>query len=316
MWQSLKKSIFLLTSLVVVVCGIYPFALWVIGQAAFPFQANGSIVYGLDKKPVGSLLIAQGFTQDKYFQPRPSAASYDASASASSSLASSNYALRDRVARTLGPIVKYQNGQLVGSDIVKWFGQNKFQGQSRIVSLWATQHPTLASAWVSADVSHSAYVDAWAKAHPALLAQFIKDNPGTPKPSATDLALVFFQNYAAQNPGKFPLATAVDIQAMFFDMWRQDHADVALQEVPGDLVTTSASGLDPDITLQNAQFQLDRVASGWAQDLKQKPDTVKQEIAALLLSHAKSPLGGLLGDKMVNVLEVNLALQQKWGAKE
>ena len=39
---------------------------------------------GPDGKPVGSLLIAQPFTKDEYFQPRPSAASYDASASASS----------------------------------------------------------------------------------------------------------------------------------------------------------------------------------------------------------------------------------------
>ena len=92
---------------VVICCLIYPLALWAIGQTFFPFQANGSIVQGPDGKPVGSLLIAQPFTKDEYFQPRPSAASYDASASASSTLAASNYVLRDRVATMLGPIVKY-----------------------------------------------------------------------------------------------------------------------------------------------------------------------------------------------------------------
>ncbi|MEX3790401.1 potassium-transporting ATPase subunit C [Paraburkholderia sp. BR14374] len=77
---------------VVLVCGIYPGILWVIGQTAFRFQANGSIVDGPDGKPVGSLLIAQPFTKDEYFQSRPSAVSYDASASGSSTLGAANYA--------------------------------------------------------------------------------------------------------------------------------------------------------------------------------------------------------------------------------
>src|ERR1700737_2762079 len=114
MLRYLSKSIWLLGLITVLVCGIYPAVLWVIGQTAFPFQANESIVNGPDGKPVGSLLIAQPFTKDEYFQPRPSAASYDASASAPSNLAPSNYALRDRVARALGPIVKYNDGPKKG----------------------------------------------------------------------------------------------------------------------------------------------------------------------------------------------------------
>jgi K+-transporting ATPase ATPase C chain len=86
---------------VVICCVFYPLVLLAIGQVFFPFQANGSIVNGPDGKPVGSLLIAQPFTKDEYFQPRPSAASYDGTASSSSALAASNYALRDRVAEHL-----------------------------------------------------------------------------------------------------------------------------------------------------------------------------------------------------------------------
>src|SRR6201982_3644087 len=97
------KSLLLLGSAVVICCLIYPLAVWAIGQTFFPFTANGSMVTGPDGKLVGSLLIAQPFTKDEYFQPRPSAASYDASASASSALAPSNYALRDRAARAIGP---------------------------------------------------------------------------------------------------------------------------------------------------------------------------------------------------------------------
>ena len=89
---------------------------WSVGDRTgpCPFEANGSMIKGPDGKIVGSRLIAQPFTKDEYFQPRPSSPSYDASASASSSLAVSNYALRDRVAHTLGPIVTYKSGPEAG----------------------------------------------------------------------------------------------------------------------------------------------------------------------------------------------------------
>src|SRR5271157_5203173 len=138
MFRYITKSILLLFVLVFICCVVYPLVLWGIGQTVFPFQANGSILKGPDGKPVGSRLIAQPFTKDEYFQPRPSAASYDASASSSSSLAASNYALRDRVARTLGPIVKYRSGskagQLVAPDIEAWFQQDRYQGNPGIVA--------------------------------------------------------------------------------------------------------------------------------------------------------------------------------------
>src|SRR5271169_3187418 len=110
MSKYISKSLVLLASAVLICCVIYPFVLWAIGQTLFPFQSNGSLLKGPDGTVVGSRLIAQPFTKDEYFQPRPSAASYDASASASSTYAASNYLLRNRVAGTLGPIVKYQSG--------------------------------------------------------------------------------------------------------------------------------------------------------------------------------------------------------------
>jgi K+-transporting ATPase ATPase C chain len=303
----LSKSFLLLISLVVLVCLIYPAILWIIGQTIFPFQANGSILYQSDNKPIGSKLIAQSFTKDEYFQPRPSAASYDGSASASSTLAASNYALRDRVARTLGPIAKYENGQAVAPDIEKWFQQDLFQGKPNIVAQWATLHNSLATAWVTADPTHIAYVDSWAKAH----------HIASSKPA--DIAVQFFQTLSKENPGKFPSTInnkiemtnqGTDIQSIFFDMWRQDHPDVVLQDVPGDLVTTSASGLDPHISLQNALYQLDRVAAAWATRLKRSPDVIHSEINEILQKNAEAPLWGLAGEKFVNVLEVNLELNK------
>jgi K+-transporting ATPase ATPase C chain len=335
MTRYISKSLLLLGFSIVICCGIYPLAVWAIGQTFFPFQANGSMVKGPDGSLVGSLLIAQPFTKDEYFQPRPSAASYDASASASSALAPSNYALRDRVARTIGPIAKYRGGpkagQLVGPDVEAWFQQDRFQGQPHIVAQWADAHNALAQAWVKADPANAAFVDEWSKAHPDKVAQWVKDNPDTPAPAAADLAVIFFDDWSATAPGKFPsavehtgpdgkstkaiepVAEGSDIQSIFFDMWRQDHPDVALEDVPGDLVTASGSGLDPHITLQNARFQLDRVADAWAKDTKRDPAQIHREIEQVLQQKAFAPLGGLVGEQMVNVLDVNLELRKRYG---
>ena len=61
-----------------------------------------------------------------------------------------------------------------------------------------------------------------------------------------------------------PVKEGSDIQAGFFDMWLQEHQDADLEQVPADMVMASGSGLDPDITLDNALWQLDRVAAAWA----------------------------------------------------
>jgi K+-transporting ATPase ATPase C chain len=102
---------------VFITCGVYPATLWLIGQSLFPFQANGSLLHGPDGSVVGFAQIAQPFTKDEYFQPRPSAVSYDASASGPSNLGPSNDALRNRVARALGPIVTYHSGPKAGKAV-------------------------------------------------------------------------------------------------------------------------------------------------------------------------------------------------------
>jgi K+-transporting ATPase ATPase C chain len=332
------KSLWLLCSTVVICCLAYPLVVWAIGQTFFPFTANGSMVARPDGKPVGSLLIAQPFTKDEYFWPRPSAPSYDASASASSTLAASNYLLRDRVARTLGPIVKYasgtKKGQLVAPDIEAWFQKDRYQGNPHIVAQWADNHNELAQSWVSADPSHAQYITDWAKAHKADIADWIKQNPTTPQPQASDLAVMFFENFSRQHSGKFPsavtrqlpggnsltaiepVASGSDVQSIFFDMWRQDHPDADLANVPGDMVTTSGSGLDPHITMENAEYQLDRVASKWAADTKRDPAQVHQEIEQILQTDAFAPLDGLVGEQMINVLQVNLELTRRYGAPQ
>jgi K+-transporting ATPase, c chain/Phage integrase, N-terminal SAM-like domain len=110
-----------------------------------------------------------------------------------------------------------------------------------------------------------------------------------------------------------PVKDGSDIQSNFFDMWRQEHADADLQDVPGDLVTASGSGLDPNITLANAEFQLDRIAAKWADDTKHDAGNVRKEIDQILQNNVTAPFGGLAGEKLVNVLEVNLELCKRYG---
>ena len=331
MMAHLRANLWLLVLTVLICCVAYPAALLGIGQTVFRDKANGSLILGPDGKPVGSRLIAQPFTSDEFFQPRPSAVSYNAAASGATNWGASNYLLRDRVARQLGPIVKHKNGKQVGPHIETWFQRDQFQGQPGIVAQWAQAHNGLAASWVKADKLNGEFVAGWQRQHPQEVAEWLKRNPATPEPKPEDLAVPFFENFSRSFPGKFPSAVetksadgkteqriepvqeGTDIQAIFFDMWRQEHPQAELQPVPADLVMASGCGLDPHITLDNAHYQLDRVAAKWAEKTKRNAAEVRQEIGALLQQKAEAPLGGLAGVKLVNVLEVNLALTERLG---
>jgi K+-transporting ATPase ATPase C chain len=184
--HSVWKTAILFTLVTTVLFGIvYPLAMTGVAALIFPHQANGSLILK-DGQVIGSELIAQSFTSDKYFHPRPSAAGngYDATSSGGTNLAQSNAKLAQRI-----------------------------QGD----------------------------IDALQK----------------------------------QNPGK---------------------------PVPIDMVTTSGSGLDPDITPDNAYYQAPRVAKARG--------VTEDKVRELIGRHVQQRQFGLFGEPRVNVLELNLALDQ------
>lgn len=164
---------------------VYPLVVTGIAQLTMRDKANGQLIVR-NGQVIGSAIIGQGFTSDRYFHSRPSAAGngYDATNSGGSNLAQSNKALQTRIE----------------GDVAAWH----------------------------------------------------KRDPG------------------------------------------------ALGDVPIGLVTTSASGLDPDIAPEDALYQVPMVAAA-----RHLPEA---QVRALVESHIDGRTFGLLGEPRVNVLELNLAL--------
>lgn len=185
--HSIWRTSVLFTVVTAVIFGLgYPLLMTGLAHVLFPRQAAGSLVTLKDGTVIGSHLIAQSFTSDRYFHPRPSAAGngYDATSSGGTNLAQSNAKLPQRM---------------------------------------------------QADID----------------------------------------KLAAENPGK---------------------------PVPIDMVTYSASGLDPEITPDNAYFQAPRIAK--ARGL------TEDAVTKLIDEHIQGRTLGFIGEPRVNVLDLNLALDE------
>ena len=163
----------------------YPLVITGIAQAAFPYQADGSLVKDASGKVIGSALLAQPFARDEYLHPRPSAAGtngYDPTSSGGS-----NY----------GPL------------------------------------------------------------NPDLAKRIKGDAPALRKSTGRD-------------------------------------------EIPDDAITTSGSGLDPDISPAYAYLQADRIAKARG--------ATSEQVSQLIARHVDGPFLGFIGQPHVNVLMTNRAL--------
>lgn len=98
MLEHIKISIRITIVLLVITCGLYPLAVWGIGQTFFRDKANGSLITR-DNKVIGSSLIGQNFAGARFFHGRPSVSGYDPSASGGTNWGPTSRKLRDAIAQ-------------------------------------------------------------------------------------------------------------------------------------------------------------------------------------------------------------------------
>jgi K+-transporting ATPase ATPase C chain len=189
-FTELKNSIIATIVFAIIVCGLYPLLIYGAAQLFFPHAANGSLIEGKNRELVGSELLGQMFSADKYFHPRPSAAGtgYDPKNSGGTNLGPTSQKLKDAVKAAVDQYRKENN---LASDVL----------------------------------------------------------------------------------------------------------------IPADAVTSSGSGLDPHISVRNAEIQVPRVAKARGLSEDAVLDLVKQNTDGRQF--------GILGDPGVNVLKLNLALNEQ-----
>ena len=129
--KHIRPAIVMIITMTVITGLIYPLLMTGIAQAVFPYQANGSLITK-DGKVIGSELIGQNFTSDKYFHGRPSATTepdpkdptktvpvpYAADNSSGSNLGPTSKALVDRVKGDAETLAKENPGTPIPSDLV------------------------------------------------------------------------------------------------------------------------------------------------------------------------------------------------------
>ncbi|MHA3789485.1 K(+)-transporting ATPase subunit C [Flavobacterium hauense] len=84
------------------------------------------------------------------------------------------------------------------------------------------------------------------------------------------------------------------------DLILKENPDIKKEDIPVEMVTASASGLDPNISVRSARLQIKRIAK--ARNLK------TSELETLIENYTDKPLIGLFGPEKINVLKLNIAL--------
>jgi K+-transporting ATPase ATPase C chain len=274
LWASIAATVIL----AIICSGLYPLAVFGIGQLVFPVQANGSLLKKdgsfttKENEAVGSALIGQNFSLPQYFHPRPSAAGngYDATSSGGSNQ---------------GPLSdKLINGLTTPST-------TQPTPQPESLSFDGVRLRTLHYARENG-LSFKLYnqrCDGNDQKVEVPIKQF-EDAQG----NLLDIKLVdAFPHPPSDTPDRIVLTAG-------------PFSDSRGKEVliPGDAVTASGSGLDPHISPANAELQIGRVAA--ARHIS------TDQMRALVQQYTDGPALGILGDPGVNVLRLNLSLDVKY----
>lgn len=281
-WAALRA----LLVFTVILGGAYPVAIWLIAMLpGLNDKAQGSIIEA-GGKPVGSSLIGQLYTDPdgnplpQYLQGRPSAAGdgYDPMATSASNLGPESIVdVPDKP--SLLTLVCSRS-----ADIAKTNGLDKNAGA----------RPFCTGGGVGAVLSVIGPRDASGQVtHPTRVISVNEPCDTTSTPFLTTYQGV--QVECAKPGDDYSIGQLVPIRG----------AASAGPLVPADAVTSSGSGLDPDISPAYADLQVDRIAH--ARGIS--PEQVRDVIAA----HTDGRALGFMGEPVVNVLEVNIALDQMGG---
>ncbi|MBB3602201.1 K+-transporting ATPase ATPase C chain [Mycolicibacterium sp. BK556] len=279
-WAALRALLVL-----TVIVGIgYPLFIWLVGQIpGLNDKANGSIIES-GGKPVGSSLIGQAFTDDKgtalpqYFQSRPSAAG-------------DGYDPLSTSASNLGPesIVDSPDKPSLLTQVCT---RSKDIGELNGVD---GARPFCTGGGVGAVLSVIGPRDASGTVvHPTTVVSINEPCDTTARPFLDSYEGVQVQ---CAKPGEdYAVGQIVPVKGA-----------VRTPVVPADAVTASGSGLDPNISPAYADLQIARVAKARGVGADQ--------IQALVAQYTDGRTLGFFGEPRVNVLKLNIALDEKFGAK-
>jgi len=274
----------------------YPLFIWLVAQVpGLHDKANGSIIE-VNGKPVGSSLIGQLFTDKDgnalppYFQSRPSAAGngYDPLSTSASNLGPES--IVDTPADPSQP--KDSNGYKA-SLLTLVCGRSLAVGQQEGVD---GSRPFCTGAGVGAVLSVIGPRDSRGNVvHPTKVVSVNEPCETTPRPFLNSYEGVRVD--CAKFGEDYTIGQIVPIRG----------AAPADPAVPADAITASGSGLDPHISPAYADLQVKRVAKARGVS----PDQVRQ----LVLANQDGRVLGFIGEATVNVLQLNIALDQKYPLK-